>query len=269
MSKIKKVISKSTRGFFSDHPYIVKLDDFEGPLDLLLFTLKEKKMAIQDLDVALITEQYLRYINNFKKINLEVASEYLIMASYLIELKSKSLLPKSILDIDQDQLENDNRNDLIARLLNYEKYKKAAHNLGLSHDDRKDFLTKDQSDLLQIIDINIDNSQLDIKKLDPNLLPWAISKMLIRLQDQRPLETVIVRPVVSIESLTKKIHAKLSLYDYDTLVDLNEFIDTASKQHYAATFLILLNLVHKKHLSVYQSDLFADIFFQKNKKELV
>ncbi len=266
---MKKITSNQQSSFFSDNPYIVKLSDFEGPLDLLLFTLKEKKMTIMDLDVASITQQYLKYIEDFKKINLEIASEYLVMASYLIELKSKSLLPKSIIDINQDELEDDQRSELIARLLNYEKFKKAANQLKFAYDDRQDFLTKNQSDLVNIIDEIEINQEVKLQKMDPSILPLAIEKMLLRLKDQKPMETFIIRPTVSIDNLIKNIKAQLSLYDYDTLVHLDEFVNVDSKQHYAATFLILLDFVNKNHLSIYQSDLFADVFFQKNKKELV
>ncbi len=255
--------------FFSENPYIVKLSDFEGPLDLLLFTLKEKKVSIIDLNVAEITEQYLKYLHDFEELNLEIASEYLVMASYLIEIKSKSLLPKSILDIDQDALEEDQRSQLIARLINYEKFKKVAQQLDDFYHSRQKFLTKDQSDIAKIIPINQSLIKQPLLKIDPNLLPLAIERMLLRLRDLQPMETFIVKPKVSIADLTNTLEAKLLDYDDHTLIHLDDFMTIKSKQYYATTFLILLDFVNKQRLAIYQTDIFADIYFQKIKKELI
>ncbi len=250
---------KKQESYLETAPCLVKLNDFEGPLDLLLFTLKEKKMAIVDLDVAIIANQYIKYINDFKKLNLEIASEYLVMASYLIELKSKSLIPKSIIEIDQEKYEEENRANLIKRLLEYNRFRKIADHLNDNYNYRKKLLTKEQSNL-QEFKVK-DQKPLPIFKLDPNLLSLAIIKMLQRVKDNQPLETFITKPRVSIEELIKAIEAKL-LNNNRKRFHLDEFVNKKSNQHYAATFLLLLDFVNKRRLIVHQLKEFDDVYFE-------
>ena len=100
-----------------------RVDGFEGPLDLLLHLIKENKMDIFDIEINLITEQYLKYINNMEKVNLEI-SEYLVLASELIEIKAKMLLPKKKQEMEIE--EEDPREELVRRLTEYKMYKNAA-----------------------------------------------------------------------------------------------------------------------------------------------
>ena len=101
--------------------YEIKINEFEGPLDLLLHLIKSSDMNIFDINLAVITNQYLDYIEAMEEMNLNVASEYLVMAAELIEIKSSILLPKPV--IEEDSYEEDPREALIERLLDYKKYK--------------------------------------------------------------------------------------------------------------------------------------------------
>src|SRR5574344_783394 len=97
--------------------YKVELDQFEGPLDLLLHLIKESNIDILDINIEEITKQYLDYINKAEQMNLDIASEYLVMAAELIEMKSRTLLPKR--EVDDDEFEEDPREELIRKLIEY------------------------------------------------------------------------------------------------------------------------------------------------------
>jgi len=107
--------------------YEIKLDIFEGPLDLLLYLIKKNEIDIYNIPIALITEQYLEYLDIMKSLNLDLAGEYLLLASTLIHIKSKMLLPAQ--DDDQEEDEPDPRAELVQQLLEYQQFKEAASQL--------------------------------------------------------------------------------------------------------------------------------------------
>ena len=107
--------------------YEVKIDNFEGPLDLLLHLIKESKVDIWEISIADIAEEYLAYIQKMEKLNLDIASEYLVMASELIEMKSRMLLPRQEKDVGEEE-EEDPKERLIRRLVEYQKYKEVTKN---------------------------------------------------------------------------------------------------------------------------------------------
>ena len=106
--------------------YQIKLPIFEGPLDLLLHLIREHEINIYDIPIAFITQQYLEYIELLKNLNLEIAGEFLVMASTLIYIKSRTLLPKSEVGADMEEEGEDPREELVRKLLEYKKYKEAA-----------------------------------------------------------------------------------------------------------------------------------------------
>ena len=106
-------------------PYTVRLDGFEGPLDLLLHLIKKNELSITDIPISLITEQYLDYLKLMKVLNLDIAGDYLLMASTLLHIKSKMLLPSPPEDENEEE-EEDPRAELVRRLLEYQRYKEAA-----------------------------------------------------------------------------------------------------------------------------------------------
>lgn len=126
--------------------YKVMIDEFEGPLDLLLHLIKEDNIDIYDIKIEVITKQYLDYIQKMKDLNLSVASEYLVMASELIEMKSKMLLPKKKEELD-DEYEEDPREILIERLLAYKQYKEITNEFKDLEKTRKLIFTKEAENL--------------------------------------------------------------------------------------------------------------------------
>ena len=105
-----------------------KINDFEGPLDLLLHLIKESKMDIMNIEIERITNQYMEFLNSQEKMNLEVSSEYLVLASELLEIKSRMLLPSNK-NVSEEVEEDDPRSELVNRLLEYEAYKKITETL--------------------------------------------------------------------------------------------------------------------------------------------
>ena len=121
--------------------YQVILDDFQGPLDLLLHLIKEKEMDLQTLELSVITDQYLQYIHMMESSQLEVMSEYLVMAAQLIEMKSKMLLPKEKVQIE-DEYQEDPREALIRRLIEYKRYKDVLDEIQEKYEKRQFMLIK-------------------------------------------------------------------------------------------------------------------------------
>jgi len=126
----------------------IKLDVFEGPLDLLLHLIRSLEIDIYDIPIADVTEQYMNYIHAMKTLELEVAGEYLVMAATLMAIKSQMLLPKQELEEDyDDEYEEDPRDALVAQLLEYRKYKYAADRLSEKAEERSQYYTKDPMDM--------------------------------------------------------------------------------------------------------------------------
>src|SRR6185312_7993896 len=123
--------------------YKVKLEIFEGPLDLLLYLIKRDEIDIYEISIERITRQYLEYLQAFKELNIEVAGEFVVMAANLIYLKSRSLLPADQQPPEEDADEDDPRWDLIRQLIEYKKFKEAAPHLQTPALEKKAFFTRE------------------------------------------------------------------------------------------------------------------------------
>ena len=136
--------------------YDFKINEFEGPLDLLLHLIKINEMDIMDIQIEEITKQYVEYLESQEKLNIEIASEYLVMASELIEIKSKMLLPNEKMDEDEEEI--DPREELIQSLLEYEAYKKLSYVLEEKGENRSLIYTKLPENINNYVeDIDITN----------------------------------------------------------------------------------------------------------------
>ena len=128
-----------------------KIQDFEGPLDLLLHLIKEAKMDIMNIEIESITKQYVDFIKKQEKMNLEVSSEYLVMASELIEIKSKMLIPNNKVE-NNEEIEEDPREELVNRLLEYQAYKDITKLLQEKEELRKEIYTKSPENIQNYMD---------------------------------------------------------------------------------------------------------------------
>lgn len=237
--------------------YEIVLDDFQGPLDLLLHLIKEKEMSLENLELSEITDQYLRYIEQMDPNQLEVMSEYLVMASTLIEMKSKMLLPKEVLTLEDDYQE-DPRDLLIKRLIEYKKYKDVLDDFKAQYEHRKTMHTKAPA---LMDDYIIDTSDLIPDDLEVYDLIRAMQKMYQRKALSMPLESKIARVEISIDDRVEQIRDYFKRH-IDKKIDFEDLFDKPNKTYYIVTFLAVLVLVKDKELDIEQSTNFDRIYLK-------
>lgn len=244
--------------------YNVKIEAFEGPLDLLLHLINRLEIDIYDIPMAEITEQYLLYIHAMKELELDIASGYLVMAATLLAIKSKMLLPQhdeELFEEDFELAEDDPRDDLVEKLIEYKKYKEAAVELKHLEEDRSQMFTKPPSDLSEYIkDIQTDKLEADISVYD---MIGALNKLLRRKKLQRPLSTKISRQEISIEKRMEEILSELTIRSgrrsFHTLFPFQ------NKDHMVVTFLAILELMKRNEVNAEQEGNFQEIFVSRQK----
>ena len=228
-----------------------KINEFEGPLDLLLHLTKENKMDIMNIEKEKITEQYISYLNEQEKMNLEIASEYLVMASELIELKSKLLLPNpKVEETEEEQV--DPREELVNRLLEYQAYKEITKVLKEKEELRKEIYTKSPENIKNYIEEDTKLSS-DITLDD---LVEAFKKYLERKKESRPLKTKVTTNEISVSS--RRLEIK-SILKKKPKVSFFELFPVLNKEYIVATFLAILEMAKNKELKITQNKNFDDI----------
>lgn len=240
--------------------YHVKIDAFEGPLDLLLHLINRLEIDIYDIPVKEITEQYMLYIHTMQELELDIASEYLVMAATLLSIKSGMLLPKQEEELFDEEFgeepEEDPREELMRRLIEYRVYKEAADDLRELEEDRSQVYTKAPSDLSEYGTqvVNQTNS-LDVTLYD---MLGAFQKMLRRKKIQKPMQTKIARQEIPIDKRMDEI-----LKDLHEHPGRRRFVDlfpSNSKDHLVVTFLAILELMKSHMILIEQENNFSDIF---------
>lgn len=229
--------------------YSVILPSFDGPLDLLLHLIKQANINICDIEIEEITKQYLDYIHKMEEMNLDIASEYLVMAAELIEMKSKVLLP---IEEENESEEEDPREQLIQRLLEYEQYKESTETFKKLEEMRKEVLTKEPSDLLEYKD---ENTVVDYGITLDNLLE-AFSKFLENKENTKPLNTKITNKEYSVGKRCVEIRDIVRIKKEVQFQDLFEVI---TKEYIVVTFLAILSLSKKQEIEIAQSKNFDNI----------
>ena len=228
----------------------LKINEFEGPLDLLLHLIKENKMDIFDIKIEEITEQYLSYIRKQESMNLEIDSEYLVLASELIEIKSKLLLPHEKEVLDEE--ESDPREELMNRLLEYQTYKEITKTLKEKELIRQEIYTKAPSSLKEFVDSDTD-IKMDITLDD---LVDAFQKFLERKKESKPLATKVTENEITVSSRRSDIKMLLSK---GKKVSFFKLFPVYTKEYVVATFLAVLEMVKNKEIIITQNDTFDDI----------
>lgn len=227
------------------------IHDFEGPLDLLLHLIKESSIEITEIKVDEITKQYLSYIEAMEELNLDIASEYLIMAAELIEMKSSTLLPNK--KVEEDTYEEDPREQLIARLLEYKRYKEMTSVFNELEEIRKEIYTKDPEDLRTYKDPSEVSLDEDIT-LD--ILLEAFQKFLARKHAEKPLHTKITKKEYSVSKRNNEIR---SLLKKKKKIQFEELFDIYTKDYVVVTFLSILDLTRKQEVEIVQENNFSPI----------
>ena len=227
----------------------LKINDFEGPLDLLLHLIKESKMDIMNIEIEKITEQYMNFLHQSEKLNLEISSEYLVLASELLEIKSRMLLPRTTLDEEEEE---DPREELVNRLLEYETYKNITKLLQKKELLRKDVYTKVPENINQYVEE--DHTIHSDVTLDD--LVSALQKYYQRKEDSKPLNTKVTVNEISVSSRRTEIKKLLKL---KKRVSFFELFPIASKEYIVATFLAILEMSKNRELLIKQDKDFGDI----------
>lgn len=233
----------------------IKINDFDGPLDLLWHLIKAHKMDIYDINIEKITKDYLSFINEHKELTIDGASEYLVMASELIHLKSKLLLNKN--DEEEDvEYEINTEDDLRNRLIEYEKLKAAADRLVELEDKRKEVLTKLPSNLSEYADKSV--------KLSSNItlddLLKAFEGYLNRKKLDQPVNKAVTKRELSVEDRCLSIKSYLHNRGKVNFLDLFDEVD---KPYVIVTFLGILNLVKSREAVISQEYNFGDIYIEE------
>jgi len=229
-------------------PYTFRLEGFEGPLDLLLHLINKNQLDITNIPIALITEQYLEYLKLMKVLNLDIAGNYLLMASTLLHIKSKMLLPSSFEEGEEE--EEDPRAELIRRLLEYQKYKEAAVEL-----ERRPMLDRD----VFIRSISMEPEQvIEEERIEVSLfeLLEAFRQMLERAKEEAFHEVILDR--LTVEERVQEILSLLQREKRSMSFHLL-FPEQASRRMIIVTFLAILELVKMKLVRIFQPALFETI----------
>ena len=230
---------------------------FEGPLDLMLHLIHEQQLDIFDLDMEILTDQYIAYLHGMEELQLEIESEYLVELATLIEYKSKKLLPKKEEESEDDY--EDPKDRLVRRLLEYQKYKEISQTLYDSYLERQDQLSKP----LSIDEIAKHQSEIESQKIegDPYDLLKAMNKVLRRLQLTRPLDIKFTQKEISPEDRILQIKARLKdlpeTFSFDRLIE-----DCDSLREYVVTFIAILDMA-KDHYLTFTIDDQENIWFSR------
>ena len=238
--------------------YAIKIENFEGPLDLLCHLI-EKKMDIYDINLNEITDQYIQYLNEMEKMNLEIASEFVVMASTLLYIKSKNLLPKQ-----QEEEEEVTEEELIRRIIEYKKFKEISKVL------KQNYIENGYRYYKEPENIKLPKQKLE-KKYDDFTIPKTykilIEKNRVKLnQNAKNIEKIALVENYTVASKVKemfKVLVKQKRFVFNKLFSL----DKRNRQEVVTAFSGLLEMSRRKKVETTQETLFGDITVEKSKKE--
>lgn len=241
--------------------YTVRLDSFEGPLDLLLHLIKKNEVEICDIPIAVITRQYLEYLELMKELNLEVAGEFLVMASTLLQIKSRMLLPATEEDETGEVEEDDPRAELIRRLMEYQRYKDAAAVLGARELLGRDIFSR-SIPLPEELQQKESDEPLQVELFD---LVEAFRQILSKVPFEH-FHDVISETI----SVAERIGRILDLLDSSDSVLFDDIFNEEphSRELLIATFLALLELCKLKSVKVAQSAPFGPLLLMRGSEPL-
>ena len=237
--------------------YPIKIDNFEGPIDLLLYLIEKNKMDIYEINLTEITEQYMEYLNEMQELNLEIASEFLVMASTLLYLKSKNLLPK------QEEEEEITEEELIRRIVEYKKFKEISKTFKENYEMYSKRIFKGPEN------IQLPKKTLE-EKYDANLIPEIykniVERTSVRLnQNAKNIEKIALVDNYTVASKVKemfKILIKNKKFVFNKVFSLSK----KNKQEVVTAFTGLLELSRRNKVKTEQDELFGDILVEKKKK---
>ena len=237
-----------------------RINDFEGPLDLLLHLIKESKMDIMNIEIELITKQYMEFLDSQEKMNLEISSEYLVLASELLEIKSRLLLPNNKVLENGEEVNEDPREELVNRLLEYQTYKNITSLLQEKEMLRKDIYTKTPENIKNYLD---EGTEIHADVTLDDLLA-AFQRYYQRKIDNKPLNTKVTVNEISVSS---RRHDIKNILKTKKRVSFFELFPVVSKEYVVATFLAILEMCKNNEITIVQNDTFDDIVCEVKERE--
>lgn len=236
----------------------LQLKDFEGPLDLLLHLVRVNQMNIYEVNIKEIIEQYLEFINSIDKYNIDSSSEYLVMASELLHLKSRMLINSDLITENEDDTEYEinTEEDLRAKLIEYEKYKSVCEDFKELESNRQEYFTKVPESLNEYVDDKkVLNSDVDIEDLIN-----AFLEMQKRLFYAKPVTTKITRKELSVKERISEIREVLNKKGK---IEFAELFDFFTKENIIVTFLSILDMSKNNEINLTQEKNFSNIYIEK------
>ena len=246
---------------FETNKYAIKIDNFEGPLDLLCHLIDKNKMDIYDIKINEIADQYIEYLNQMEEMNLDIASEFIMMASTLIYLKSKSLLPK------QEEAEEElTEEELIQRIIEYKKYKEIIKKLKVNYEENSKIFLGNQEQ------IELPKKRIE-KEYDKDLIPNLYKTLLEKNEEKinknaENIEKIAITDNYTVTSKVKEMFKALiknNKFVFNKLFSLKEH----NKQEVVTAFSGLLEMSKRDKVNTKQEDLFEDIIVEKKKKNSI
>lgn len=235
--------------------FAVETVKFEGPLDLMLHLIREQQLDIFDLDMDILTDQYIEYIHKMERLEIDIESQYLVELATLIEYKSKKLLPKPSEEIESEY-EEDPKERLIRRLIEYQKFKEVTKELDVLFASRQEMYSKPISIIEKnTVDdsVSIDGSPYDLQK--------AMERVLRRIALSKPIETRFTKKELSTEDRVLQIKARFNdlpeTFNFELLCE-----DCHDIHEYIVTFLAILDMAKNHELS-FVIDENEDIWFSR------
>lgn len=232
------------------------IGDFEGPLDLLLHLVKQSKIEISEIKIVDITEQYLDYLKKMEDMNLDIASEYLVTASELIEMKSRYLLPKPPKEEEDSEYLEDPETELKRRLLEYQKYKESTEVFRSLIDKRSNYYTKVPEKRELYTEEKLENTE----NVTASDLLLALQKLLERKEYSKPINIKITRKELSVSERTAKIR---SILKKEKRVDFLSLFDELTRPYIVVTFLSILEMAKDKEITLKQEANFGRIILER------
>ncbi len=236
----------------------LNINDFNGPLDLLLHMVKKHQMNIYDIDIKIIIDEYIAFIDSLERTDLDSKSEYLIMAAELIHLKSKLLLGYDE-DENDDNYEIQSEEDLKNRILEFEKYQTVSDKFRNLENNRQDFFTKVPENIRNLVED--DEKQIVNEGMNIKYLVEAYLEMNQRLEYQKPRVTTVTKKEISVKD---RINYIRNILQKEAKVEFSSLIQEYSKEELVVTFLSILEMSKNHEVILSQDKIFSKIYIERH-----
>ena len=243
----------------------VKVADFEGPFDLLLHLIKKNKMNIYNIEIYKVTNQYLEYLNTRKVMDLEITSEFIVVAATLIEIKSKNLLPKVKVD-EEEESEEDIEKRLMERLIEYKKIKNVSEFFKNKYINAGEVFSKKHEIIEEIKPEKIDNDDI-FKNLTLLDLYNIYNKILETYREKQNKVNVVQKKIyVDKYKVEDKMEELLERFNSSEVIEFNNLMkESTCKLETVVTFLALLELIKIRTIQVFQDESFSNILIKRRR----